>query len=215
MNNALIVGAGTQGQVYASYLKESGVNLIGWVDDNDDLQGKEVLGLPVLGKYADLFDKKLKDKIRNIYCPIGNNKIRSNYLSTLKNEGYAIPSFIHHTVSIGPDVVLGEAIYLLACNVIMPHSKIGNFLMVNQGSTIAHHVTLGEGVFMSSGVNVGAILDVDDYAYIGAGVTIMTGVKRIGKSSLLGAGTVIIRDVPDNAVMIGNPGRFLRSNEEQ
>lgn len=213
MKNAIIIGAGTQGQVYASYLKEAGVNLIGFVDDNNDIQNTSVIGLPVIGKYQDLFSKKFKDKIKDVYCPIGVNKIRMEYLSTLKKEGYAIPSFIHHTVSIAPDVILGEAVYMLAGNIIMPHTTIGNYIMINMDSTIAHHVTVEDGVFMSSGVNVGALINVRKRAYIGMGVTAMTGVKEIGQDCLLGAGTVIIKDVPAYATVVGNPGRVIKTKE--
>jgi len=214
MEKAVIIGAGTQGQVYASYIKEAGINLIGFIDDDSSIQGKEVLGLPVMGKYEDLFQNNFKNKIQNVYCPIGINSVRANYLSTLKKEGYGIPSFIHHTVSIAPDVKLGEAVYMLAGNIVMPHTTTGSYLMINMGSTIAHHVTLGDGVFMSSGVNLGALVKVEDLAYIGMGSTIMTGVKNIGRNSLLGAGCVIIKDVPDNAVMVGNPGRILKMQNE-
>lgn len=210
MNNSVIIGAGKQGQIFASYFKEAGINLIGFIDDNPSLQGTNVIGLPVLGTYLDLFKSDFKEKIRDIYCPIGNNAVRVHYLTTLKKEGYSIPSFIHHSVSIAPDVIMGEAIYMLVGNIIMPHTTIGSYLMVNMGSTIAHHVTIGEGVFMSSGVNLGAMVQVADLAYIGMGCTIMTGVGNIGRNALLGAGTVIIRDVPENAVMVGNPGRVLR-----
>ncbi len=210
MENSVIIGAGTQGQVFASYLKEAGVNLIGFIDDSQELEGKNILGLPVLGKYNDLFEDTLKNRVQNIYCPIGDNAIRSKYLSTLKKEGYNIPSFIHRSVSIAPDVILGEAIYMLAGNIVMPFTKIGSYLMVNQGSTIAHHVEVGEGVFISSGVNIGASMIVEDRAYIGMGVTAMTGIKKIGKDCLLGAGAVIIRDVPDYATVVGNPGRVIK-----
>ena len=213
MKNAIIIGAGTQGQVYASYLKEAGVDLIGFVDDNDEIQNTNVIGLPVIGKYQDLFSKKFKEKIQEVYCPIGVNKVRMEYLSTLKKEGYNIPNFIHHTVSIAPDVIMGEAVYMLAGNIVMPHTTIGNYIMINMDSTIAHHVTVEDGVFMSSGVNIGALINVRKRAYIGMGVTAMTGVKEIGHDCLLGAGTVIIRDVPANATVVGNPGRVIKTKE--
>jgi acetyltransferase-like isoleucine patch superfamily enzyme len=38
----------------------------------------------------------------------------------------------------------------------------------------------------------------------------MTGVKTIGENSLIGAGTVIIKDVPDGATVVGNPGRIIK-----
>ncbi|SFD07439.1 acetyltransferase [Algibacter pectinivorans] len=212
MKNAVIIGAGTQGQVYASYLKEDGINIVGFIDDDKELIGKKVINIPVLGQYKDLFSSEFKNKIQQVYCPIGNNIIRSKYLSTLKKEGYEIPSFIHKTVSIGPDVSLGEAVYMLAGNIVMPHTTIGNYIMINMDSTIAHHVNMEDGVFMSSGVNVGALINVRQNAYIGMGVTVMTGVKEIGANCLIGAGTVIIKNVPENATMVGNPGRVLKIN---
>nr|WP_246849021.1 NeuD/PglB/VioB family sugar acetyltransferase [Aquimarina sp. U1-2] len=211
VKNAVIIGAGTQGQVYASYLKEAGVSIIGFIDDNVNLQGQDVIGIPVLGKYEDLFLQEFKDKIQDVYCPIGVNSIRVKYLSTLKKEGYGIPGFLHHTVSIAPDVTIGEAVYMLAGNIVMPHTQIGNYIMINMDSTIAHHVTLEDGVFMSSGVNIGALIHVKKRAYIGMGVTAMTGIREIGEDSLLGAGTVVIEDVPDRTTIVGNPGRIINT----
>ncbi|WP_109300660.1 acetyltransferase [Aquimarina sp. AU474] len=213
MKNAVIIGAGTQGQVYASYLKEAGANIIGFIDDNPELENKNVLGIPVLGKYKDLFLDEFKKKIQDVYCPIGVNAIRVEYLSTLKKEGYGIPGFLHHTVSIAPDVTIGEAVYMLAGNIVMPHTTIGNYIMINMDSTIAHHVTLEDGVFMSSGVNIGALIHVKENAYVGMGVTAMTGVKEIGRDTLIGAGTVIIKDVPDYTTTVGNPGRVIKTKQ--
>ncbi|MGY3794353.1 NeuD/PglB/VioB family sugar acetyltransferase [uncultured Aquimarina sp.] len=213
MKNAVIIGAGTQGQVYASYLKEAGINIIGFIDDNPELIGKDVIGIPVIGMYKDLFLDEFKNKIQDVYCPIGVNAVRVEYLSTLKKEGYGIPGFLHHTVSIAPDVTIGEAVYMLAGNIVMPHTNIGNYIMINMDSTIAHHVTLEDGVFMSSGVNIGALINVRKNAYIGMGVTAMTGVKEIGKETLIGAGTVIIKDVPEYTTVVGNPARVIKTKQ--
>jgi len=213
VKNAVIIGAGTQGQVYASYLKEAGVNIIGFIDDNPELVGKEVINIPVIGKYKDLFLDEFKNKIQDVYCPIGVNAVRVEYLSTLKKEGYGIPGFLHHTVSIAPDVTIGEAVYMLAGNIVMPHTIIGNYIMINMDSTIAHHVTLEDGVFMSSGVNIGALINVRKNAYVGMGVTAMTGVKEIGKETLIGAGTVIIKDVPEYTTVVGNPARVIKTKQ--
>ncbi len=213
MKNAVIIGAGTQGQVYASYLKEAGVHIIGFIDDNPELENKDVMGIPVLGTYKDLFLDEFKQKIQDVYCPIGVNSVRVEYLSTLKKEGYGIPGFLHHTVSIAPDVTIGEAVYMLAGNIVMPHTTIGNYIMINMDSTIAHHVTLEDGVFMSSGVNIGALIHVKENAYVGMGVTAMTGIKEIGRDTLIGAGTVIIKDVPDYTTVVGNPGRVIKTKQ--
>ena len=210
MGKAVIIGAGTQGQVLCSYLLEANVDIIGFIDDSTKIIGSKVNGIPVLGCYNDLLYTEFKKNIDDVYCPIGNNKIRTAYLSRLKEEGYETPSFIHPTVCIGPDVELGTAVYMLPGNIIMPHTKIGNFFMMNTCSTIAHHVHVEDGVFLSSGVNVGALINVRKNAYIGMGVTAMTGIKEIGMDTLLGAGAVVIRDVPDYATVVGNPARVIK-----
>ncbi|MBJ7882700.1 NeuD/PglB/VioB family sugar acetyltransferase [Gelidibacter salicanalis] len=213
MKKAIIIGAGTHGQIYASYLKEAGVDVIGFIDDDDSFYNKKVIGIKVLGKYEDLFNSELKDLITDVYCPIGDNFVRQDYLSSLKKEGYNTPSFVHRTVCVGPDVTLGEAHYMLPGNYIMPHTTIGDYFMVNMGTTIGHHVKIKNGVFMSSGIHIGASLEINDMAYFGIGSIVKTGVQRIGVNSLIGAGSVIFKDVPDYAVMAGNPARVIKLKE--
>ncbi|MGO1411496.1 MAG: hypothetical protein ACTHU7_08710 [Microbacterium sp.] len=48
---------------------------------------------------------------------------------------------------------------------------------------------------------------IDHDAWIGANVTILPGCRRIGIGAVVGAGTIVTKDVPDFAVVVGNPGR--------
>jgi acetyltransferase-like isoleucine patch superfamily enzyme len=54
---------------------------------------------------------------------------------------------------------------------------------------------------------------VDDFARIGANCTILPGVK-IGRNSLVGAGSVVTKDVPENSVVAGNPAKFIKMVED-
>jgi len=210
LKNSIIIGAGTYGQGYASYLKEAGIDIIGFIDDDSNLIGTEVNGIPVLGAYVDLFERKFKDKVQNIYCPLGLNDIRVKYLSALKIEGYRIPSFFHHSVAIAPDVIIGEGVYMLVGNTVMPYATLGDFTMISMNSTVAHHVNLDKGVFISSGVNIGASVEVGRNAFFGIGSTVMTGVKEIGQHAMIGAGSVVIKNVPEYATVVGNPAKILK-----
>jgi len=53
---------------------------------------------------------------------------------------------------------------------------------------------------------------VGEGTHIGIGATVIQGIK-IGKWATIGAGAVVIRDVPDYAVVVGNPARIIRHNE--
>ncbi len=46
---SVIIGAGVHGEVYLSYLKEIGIEVVGFLDDSDEKVGKVIRGIPVLG----------------------------------------------------------------------------------------------------------------------------------------------------------------------
>ena len=52
-------------------------------------------------------------------------------------------------------------------------------------------------------------MTIEDDVWIGANSTILKGVK-IGKGSVIGAGTIVTRNVPPNVVVVGNPARIIK-----
>lgn len=207
---SIIIGAGSYGEVYSVYLKEAGVDVVGFLDDNTALHGKPICGVPVLGPLSLLKDIKELFNIEAIYCPIGNNKLRAELLSKSRRLGYATPNFIHHSVEMSNKVNLGEGVYILPGTIIMPYVDLANDVMISVGAKIIHHSRLGEGTFISNGVNLGASLSTGRYAYVGMGATIMTGVSKLGESCMIGAGAVVIKDVPDKAVVAGVPAKIIK-----
>lgn len=207
---SIIIGSGTYGQVYLSYLREAGVEVIGFLDDNPNEHGKIYEGIPVLGDRNMLKTLKQSIGVDSVYCPIGNNRIRVNLLEFASSLGYNTPNYIHPSVIISPKVEIGEGVYILMGSMIMPYTKISNYTMISMNVCVAHHSVLNKGVFLSTGVNFGASIIAEEKAYCGISSTIMTGVTRLGKDCLIGAGAVVIKDVPDEAIMAGVPAKVLR-----
>ncbi len=56
-------------------------------------------------------------------------------------------------------------------------------------------------------------IKIGDYAFIGMGVIVLPGVS-IGRGSVIGSGSVVTKDVPDNSVYAGNPARFVCNTDE-
>lgn len=208
---SVIIGAGTYGQVYLSYLREAGVEVVGFLDDDPALESADVCGVPVLGPASLLKEMKAKFGVEAVYCPLGNNRLRVKFLSEARSLGYATPNFIHHTVYISPDVTIAEqGVYILPRTVILPYTSVSADVMIAGGSYVAHHTVLKQGVFISNGVNLGACVTVEECAWIGMGSTIISLVPRLGADCLVGAGAVVIRSVPDGAVVAGVPSKIIK-----
>lgn len=119
---------------------------------------------------------------------------------------------------------------------VQKNAVIGNDCKISSHSFICEGVQIGNGVFI--GHNVSFINDrypaalnkdksiktendwtlektiVEDYASIGTGATIMCGV-HIGKRALIGAGSLVLHDIPDDAIAAGNPAKIIRIKENE
>jgi sugar O-acyltransferase (sialic acid O-acetyltransferase NeuD family) len=210
MKNAIIIGAGTYGQVYAEYLKNT-YNIVGYIDDNERLICKKIDNIEVLGNREFLFNHV--DRNISIFVPIGDNNVRVELLKKLNTLGFDTPSYIHPHVTIHESVKIGQAVYILHGINIMPFTIMKDYVMISTGANISHHTTIEDGCFFSYGVNIGASIHIDSKSYFGAGSTVMTGVKNIGKNTLIGAGAVVIQDIPDNAVVAGVPAKIIKYKE--
>ena len=93
------------------------------------------------------------------------------------------------------------------------HIYVGDKVMFGPNVTIAtanHPINAelrGRGLQYNKDVYIG------ENAWIGACVVIVPGV-RIGKNTVIGAGSVVTKDIPDNVVAVGNPCRVLREVSE-
>ncbi len=125
---------------------------------------------------------------------------------------------------IGRETKIGTFVEIQKGAHIGARCKISSHSFLCEGVTIEDGVFVGHGVMFTNdayprAVNIdGSLQEDDDWlvvktkvkkrASIGSGVTILPGIT-IGEGAMVGAGSVVTRDVPDHAIVVGNPARKI------
>ena len=86
---------------------------------------------------------------------------------------------------------------------------VGSRFFCLSGSIVNHDCSIGDDVCICSGVSLAGHVRVEDFCYLGQGCNVKQFVT-IGERSLVGMGSVVLKDVPPGSVMAGNPARRLR-----
>jgi sugar O-acyltransferase (sialic acid O-acetyltransferase NeuD family) len=119
------------------------------------------------------------------------------------------PALVDRTATVARTTAVGEGSVVNAGAVLGAATSVGRFAHVNRSASVGHHnviedyATLGPGCLLAGQVRIGR------GAFVGAGAICAPEVG-IGPDAIVGAGAVVVRDVPAEAVVVGNPARVLR-----
>lgn len=210
MQRVVIIGAGGHAQVVADILlraqdRGEAMYPLGYIDDNPALRDETLLDLPVLGTIAELHSLPHDAVI----IAIGDNRTRRKVFNQLHNQGEHFAIAKHPAAIIAPDVHIGAGTVLCAGVIVSPGSVIGSNVILNTASTVDHHNRIADHVHLAPGVHLGGDVAVGEGALIGIGATVMPQ-RCIGTWSVVGAGSLAHRDVPDQVTLVGVPGRIIK-----
>jgi sugar O-acyltransferase (sialic acid O-acetyltransferase NeuD family) len=200
MSKVYLYGASGHGKVIAEILEQNGDTIQGIFDDDPAVTG--LLDYPSLGE----FDAAKLSSNERVIISIGNNGNRRKVALRL-NVPFA--TAVHPSASISKRSTVGEGSVVMAGVSINAGVRIGEHVILNTNCSVDHDCELGNFVHVSPNVALAGNVKVGEGTHLGIGSCVIQGII-IGKWATIGAGTVVITDVPDNAVIVGNPGRIIK-----
>ena len=182
-----------------------------FVDDDEKKIGESVHGCDVIG-FETLCESSHRDRL--ISVAVAHTRIRERLVERCTRRGFEFATIRDTSHIQFENVSVGEGAILCANTVITGDSEIGSHFHCNIFSYVAHDCRIGNFVTFAPRVSCNGRVEIDDYAYIGTGATLRQGDHsrplRIGTGAIVGMGAVVLNDVSDGEVVVGNPGRVIR-----
>lgn len=203
VKNVIIIGAGGHAKVIADIIEKSGDNLIGFLDDSEEMQKKIIYNnKKVIGKIEDCHN------YQNILfiVGIGNNHTRKKIVEKYNLNWYTA---IHPNAIIANCVTIGEGSAIMAGAIVNVCTTIGEHCIINTKSSIDHDNLIGNYVHISPGATLAGTVVIKELNWICANATIINNIT-IEKNNIIGAGAVVIKSITNsNETYIGVPAKKL------
>jgi sugar O-acyltransferase (sialic acid O-acetyltransferase NeuD family) len=206
----LVYGAGGHGRVVLdAALSRADLDVIGVLDDDPVLRGRNVLGVEVLGGAAVLAQRSFRDC--RVVVAIGDPEARASVAARVEAAGFQLIAIVHPTAFVARETSVADGAMVLPMAVVHTGASIGAHAIVNTGAIVEHDSRIGEYAHVAPGAHLGGGVVIGRAALVGIGASILPGV-RVGECAVVGAGAVVVADVRAGAVVAGVPARSLQSS---
>lgn len=163
-------------------------------------------GLPTF--HSDQLNKLLAAGVHGIAIAIASGNIRSRILIQLEKICFPVVTVIHPQTFISPTATIGRGCFIKAGAIVETKTSIGDLCIIDNGVIVAHDNKISPAVHLAPGVVTGGYVQIGAKTIVGTGSSIATGTV-IGENCIVSVGTAVTRDIPDNSVIEGVPGKII------
>lgn len=211
MKDLIIIGAGGFGRELLSYaidIMQTGEcdwKVKGFIDDNLNAFNGIDTGYPIVGTISEHIIEE-----NTVYtCAIGDGKTRMEIGRNFQDKGAEFINFIHPTAKIRERVKMGVGNIFCPNSGVNPDVTIGDFVLLNSNSVLAHDCIIGDGCSLMGGNSVNGNCILGKCVFMGANSIIIPD-RKIDDYAKISAGAVVFTNVKSKKTVIGNPAMVLK-----
>lgn len=206
----LVIGAGGHGRVTADALIVAGETVVGFLDSDPLVQGREVFGLPVVGGDEALRDPQFRDCVlANGIGGIGDGEgrpLRRRLQERLELAGWTFVGVQHPAAIVSPFAVIDTTAQLFASSVVQPGARIGRGCIINTAAVVEHDCDVGAFTHCAPGSLLCGDVVIGEDSHVGASAVVRQGI-HLARGVVVGAGAAVIRNYAGGGPLCGVPAR--------
>lgn len=204
MEDIILLGIGGCAHSVVDSIEQIGkYNIVGFLDI-EEMQGKSFRDYQVLGtddRLQEYFDRGVRNSFITIGF-MGQGTVRNSLYQRLRNIGYTVPNIIDSTAVVSESAELEDGIFIGKKAVVNAGAKIGKMCIINTGAIIDHDCVIRAFSHIAVGSVLCGSVYVGEQTLIGANATVIQE-RKIGNRCLIGAGTIVSKDLKDDMLRYG------------
>jgi len=204
-NKLAVIGSSGHGKVVAELAEELGFEVTFFDDAYPDK--KNIEHWPVRGTSLDF----LADN--DLYCgavvAIGNAETRESIISQLHESNVCTPTLQHASAAVSQYATIGDGCVIMAGAVINAFSSIDKGCIINSNAVVEHDCRLESFVHICPNAAVAGGTIIGKRTWVGIGSNIRQ-MLTIGTDVLIGAGSVVVNDIPTGITVVGVPAKAIK-----
>ncbi|MCF7568625.1 acetyltransferase [Sabulilitoribacter arenilitoris] len=214
MKNILIIGAsGHSKMIIDIIIKNNEYNIVGLIDSFKSIDSK-IFGYKVIGNENDIPKLIKKHNIFGALISIGDNWVRKQMKELIesKSPNLEFISAIHPSAVLANGVFIPKGTVVMANVTINSDAKVGEFCIINTKSSLGHDSNMDNFSSLAPGVTTGGNITIGFCSAISLGTSVIQNIK-IGKHTIVGAASLVIRDIGDYKLAYGIPAREIKNRK--
>jgi sugar O-acyltransferase (sialic acid O-acetyltransferase NeuD family) len=212
VDNIVLIGASGHAHLLIEVIEKEGRVAIAGMLDRDLPVGTDCMGYQVLGCERDLPAVMRTHDVGAAMVAIGDNWVRRRVVERLREivPGLRFERAVHPSAQIARGAEIGEGAVVMASAVLNANARLGRHCFVSTKASLSHDSVMGDFSSLGPNATTGGAVRIGAGTAIALSADVIHGIT-IGEHTVIGAGSVVLKNMPDRVVAYGIPARVIRS----